>query len=121
MGKGANRFIHTEIRCQKAFLIISISVPPYNGQLRIEGNRYESIKIGEQYCGIGLSNVSTVVHKYNGDMKITTITTYSRYPSCCLWFAGKRLPPPASGPHKRLLPFLPAASSTGSISRNSAP
>lgn len=70
MGKGANRFIHTEIRCQKAFLIISIS-NSYNGQLRIEGNRYESIKIGEQYCGIGLSNVSTVIHKYNGDMKIS--------------------------------------------------
>ncbi|MFQ9702544.1 MAG: ATP-binding protein [Enterocloster clostridioformis] len=70
MGKGADRFIHTEIRCQKAFLIISIS-NSYNGQLRMEGNRYESIKIGEQYCGIGLSNVSTVIHKYNGDMKIS--------------------------------------------------
>ena len=70
MVKGADRFIHTEIRCQKAFLIISIS-NSYNGQLRMEGNRYESIKIGEQYCGIGLSNVSTVIHKYNGDMKIS--------------------------------------------------
>ncbi|MCB7088968.1 GHKL domain-containing protein [Enterocloster bolteae] len=70
MGKGAQRFIHTEIRCRKAFLIISIS-NSYNGQLRMEGNRYESMKIGEQYCGIGLSNVSTVIHKYNGDMKIS--------------------------------------------------
>jgi len=70
MKKQSKHFIHTEIRCQKAFLIISIS-NSYNGQFRMDGNRYESVKLGEKYCGIGLSNVSTVVRKYKGDMKIS--------------------------------------------------
>lgn len=70
MEKESERFIRTEIRCRKAFLIISIS-NSYNGQFRMDGNRYESMKIGEQYCGIGLSNVSTVIRKYNGDIKIS--------------------------------------------------
>lgn len=64
------RFITADIRCIKAFLIISIS-NSYNGELRITDNRYESIKIGEKFCGIGLSNVATVVQKYHGDIKIT--------------------------------------------------
>lgn len=41
------------------------------GNILIVLKSNESIKIGEQYCGIGLSNVSTVIHKYNGDMKIS--------------------------------------------------
>ncbi len=48
MGKGANRFIHTEIRCQKAFLIISISNSYKRPAAHRRQNRYESIKIGEQ-------------------------------------------------------------------------
>lgn len=69
MEKEDKGFIHTEIRCQKAYLIISIS-NSYNGLLRMDGSRYESMKVGEQYCGIGLSNVSTVIQRYNGHMKI---------------------------------------------------
>ena len=34
-------------------------------------DRYESVKKGQHFCGIGLSNVRTTVEKYDGEMKVT--------------------------------------------------
>lgn len=64
------KFINVEILFRKAFLVISIT-NSFNGEYHMSGTRYESTKTGETFCGIGLSNVSTVVEKYEGDMKIS--------------------------------------------------
>lgn len=66
------KFIKIEIRRKNAFLIIIIS-NSFNGEIIMNGNKYESIKINEEYCGIGLSNVSSMVEKYDGDMKISHV------------------------------------------------
>lgn len=69
-GEEQKRFINVKIQLKKAFLMIIIT-NSFNGEYRMANNRYESVKTGERFCGIGLSNVATVVKKYDGDMKIS--------------------------------------------------
>lgn len=64
------KYINVEILFRKAFLILSIT-NSFNGEYLMDGGRYESMKTGVTFCGIGLSNVSTVVKKYDGDMKVS--------------------------------------------------
>lgn len=68
--ENVERFIHTDIRIKKAFLVIHIS-NSFDGQIKLKGNHYESVKTDTKYCGIGLSNVTAVLKKYHGDMKIS--------------------------------------------------
>lgn len=69
-GDSVRKYINVEILFRKAFLVISIT-NSFNGEYQMKGSRYESTKTGETFCGIGLSNVSTVVERYEGDMKIS--------------------------------------------------
>lgn len=65
-----HKFIDAEIIYKKSFLIINI-LNSYNGELVVTDSHYESTKKDQRFCGIGLSNVKTVVEKYNGEMKIS--------------------------------------------------
>lgn len=67
-----DRFINVEILFKKSFLFIKVS-NSFNGQYLIKENRYESVKKGQHFCGIGLSNVKTTVEKYDGEMKVTPV------------------------------------------------
>lgn len=69
-GKETKRFINAEILFKKSFLIINIT-NSYDGDVILKDCHYESTKKGQQFCGIGLSNVKTVVEKYGGEMKAT--------------------------------------------------
>lgn len=64
------RFIEVNIVFKNSFLFIKIS-NSFDGQYIMEGNRYESVKKGRHFCGIGLSNVRTTAEKYDGEMKAT--------------------------------------------------
>ena len=68
--KNMDRFIQTDIRIQKAFLFIRIT-NAFDGTYKINGKHYASVKTDAKYHGIGLSNVTAVLEKYHGDMKIT--------------------------------------------------
>lgn len=70
MEKDRNRFIQVEILCKKSYLIINIS-NSYNGEYNMEDSQYLSVKKDQRFCGIGLSNVGTVIEKYDGVMKIS--------------------------------------------------
>lgn len=68
--KNMDRFIQTDIRIQKAFLFIRIT-NAFDGTYKINGKHYASVKTDAKFHGIGLSNVTAVLEKYHGDMKIT--------------------------------------------------
>ena len=68
-GEGQKKFINLNASIKKNFLCIKVS-NSFNGEVRMENNIYKTVKTGERYCGIGLSNVRRVVDKYEGKIFI---------------------------------------------------
>lgn len=54
---------------KKSYLFVNIS-NSYNGELKLQNNIYQTVKTGERFCGIGLSNVRRVVERYGGELSI---------------------------------------------------
>lgn len=70
MDKEYARYITLQIQQKKAYLYICIS-NSYNGEVKFVNNIYESVKVGERFCGIGISNVKKVVEKYQGEINLS--------------------------------------------------
>lgn len=67
--KDQKKFLSIEIRYTKSILYISV-YNSFNGVINKRGNRLLSLKKDKDSHGIGLSNVESIVNKYNGEMKI---------------------------------------------------
>lgn len=65
----ARRYIDISASVKKGYLFVIIS-NTFNGEVRLENNIYQTVKTGERYSGIGLSNVRRVVERYSGDISI---------------------------------------------------
>lgn len=65
----ADRYVSLNAGVRKGYLFVTIS-NSFNGEVRLENNIYQTVKTGERFCGIGLSNIRRVVEKYNGDLSI---------------------------------------------------
>lgn len=63
----AERFIDINASVRKGYLFIKIS-NSYSGELRLENNIYQTVKTGERFSGIGISNVRRVVECYSGEV-----------------------------------------------------
>ncbi len=62
--------IHLQIVLKKNFLMIDVE-NTFDGQIAYENGRYLSTKKNVAYSGIGLSNVASIVDKYQGMMDIS--------------------------------------------------
>lgn len=67
--KNQKKFLSIEIKYIKNILYISV-YNSFNGVINKRGNRLLSLKEDKDSHGIGLSNVESIVNKYNGEMKI---------------------------------------------------
>lgn len=64
------KFLVLKAEIKKNFLRIHVA-NSFNGEVRNENNFYQSVKTVDRYCGVGLTNVQRVVHKYDGTLTIT--------------------------------------------------
>lgn len=65
----AERYVTVNASVKKGYLFVNIS-NSYNGELKLINNIYQTVKTGERFCGIGLSNVRRVVERYDGELSI---------------------------------------------------
>ncbi|MEG0090372.1 MAG: GHKL domain-containing protein [Oscillospiraceae bacterium] len=65
----AVKHISINASVRKSYLVINIS-NTFNGEVRVENNIYQTVKSGERFSGIGLSNIRRVVERYSGEMSI---------------------------------------------------
>ena len=67
----ADRHIEVIMHVKKECLFITVE-NPYTGQLKPDGDLYDTTKEESKGHGIGLSNIKRTLGKYNGHLKITT-------------------------------------------------